>query len=165
MLSRVNCGQHYVVCVYESCVIIPRHEGPPLVSSSEGCWRRSSLTPMMKSWRTDVWQHKLSVTSWTYGAFLSVLLHGCHPSRCQRPACCHEWLMVLAGPIFCLALMSLVPRLLELILKLWNYSVAQSVLQTTVHTVAPAFGCSNLSQAYLTKAYPNGRFTLVPYFY
>lgn len=71
---------------------------------------------------TDVWQHKPSVTSWTYGAFLSVFFHCCHPSRCQSPACCHEWLMGLADSIFCNALMSLAPWLLGLILS-WAYEI------------------------------------------
>lgn len=86
------------------------------------CLEQSLLTLNMKWWSTDVWQHKLSVTSWTYGAFLSVSFHRCHPSRCQSPACCREWLMGLADPIFCVALMSLVPRLLELILT-WAYEI------------------------------------------
>lgn len=61
---------------------------------------------------TDVWQYRLSVTSWTYGAFLSVSFHRCHPSRCQSPARCRRWLMGLADPIFCIPLMSLMPWLL-----------------------------------------------------
>lgn len=70
-----------------------------------------------------MWQYKLSVTSWTYGAFFSVSFHRCHPSRCQSPARCLEWLMGLADPIFCIALMSLVSWLLELILT-WAYEIA-----------------------------------------
>lgn len=61
---------------------------------------------------TDVWQYRLSVTSWTYGAFLSVSFHRCHPSRCQSPARCRRWLMGLADPIFCIPLMFLMPWLL-----------------------------------------------------
>lgn len=63
---------------------------------------------------SDVWQYILGVTSWMYVAFLFVSFHCRHPSRCQSPACCHEWLMGLADPIFCFALMPFV--LLELIL-------------------------------------------------
>lgn len=79
---------------------------------------------------TDVWQYRLSVTSWTYGAFLSVSFHRCHPSRCQSPARCRRWLMGLADPIFCIPLMSHMPWLLgaNFDRRLWDY-VAHSILK------------------------------------